>query len=94
MDSLRAHAAQLTHVAPEWFSITDVSGKLVAEPDPKVLDFAAEKGLTLIPLSVYAKGSFIKLEMALVRGKKLHDRRADLKKKAEERSMDRQYKIR
>jgi SsrA-binding protein len=60
----------------------------------KISTKITEKGLTLIPLSVYAKGSFIKLEMALVRGKKLHDRRADLKKKAEERSMDRKYKIR
>lgn len=60
----------------------------------KIAPKITEKGLSLIPLSVYAKGSFIKLEMALVRGKKLHDRRADLKKKAEERSMDRKYKIR
>jgi SsrA-binding protein len=60
----------------------------------KIASKITEKGLTLIPLSVYAKASFIKLEMALVRGKKIHDRRADLKKKAEERSMDRKYKIR
>jgi len=60
----------------------------------KLASKISEKGLTIIPLSVYAKGSYIKLELALVRGKKLHDRRADLKKKAEERAMDRSYKIR
>ncbi len=40
-----------------------------------------EKGLTVIPIKVYTKGSFIKLEIAIVKGKKTFDKREDLKKK-------------
>lgn len=39
------------------------------------------KGLTMVPLKLYWKAGKIKVEMALVRGKKLHDKRADLKAK-------------
>lgn len=40
-----------------------------------------EKGLTVIPIKLYTKNSFIKLEIALVKGKKDFDKREDLKKK-------------
>jgi len=40
-----------------------------------------EKGLTVIPIKLYTKNSFIKLELALVKGKKAFDKREDLKKK-------------
>ncbi len=40
-----------------------------------------EKGLTLIPIKVYTNNSFIKLEVAVVKGKKSFDKREDLKKK-------------
>jgi len=36
---------------------------------------AQAKGLTVVPLSMYLKGSWIKLEIALVQGKKIHDKR-------------------
>ncbi len=44
-----------------------------------------EKGLTVIPVKLYTKGSFIKLELAVGRGKKKYDKRDDLKKKDEDR---------
>lgn len=40
-----------------------------------------EKGLTVIPIKVYTNSSFIKLEIAIVKGKKSFDKREDLKKK-------------
>jgi SsrA-binding protein len=40
-----------------------------------------EKGLTVIPIKLYTKSSFIKLEIAVVRGKKAFDKREDSKKK-------------
>lgn len=40
-----------------------------------------EKGLTVVPIKLYTKNSFIKLEVALVKGKKAFDKREDLKKK-------------
>jgi len=52
-----------------------------------------EKGLTIVPISLYPKDRLIKVEIALARGKKLHDKREDLKKKAVKREMDRSYKI-
>lgn len=40
-----------------------------------------EKGLTLIPLSLYLKQGRVKVEVALCRGKKVHDKRASIKEK-------------
>jgi SsrA-binding protein len=53
-----------------------------------------EQGLTLVPLSIYTKSRFLKLEFALARGKKKYDKREDLKKKdldREERAMMKRY---
>ena len=44
-----------------------------------------EKGYTLVPISLYFKGSFIKVELGIGKGKKLYDKREDLKKKDQER---------
>ncbi len=51
-----------------------------------------ENGLTLIPLSVYLKKGRIKVELGLCRGKKLHDKRQDLKKKAQTREIERHFR--
>lgn len=40
-----------------------------------------QKGLTLVPISIYFKGSFVKVELGIGKGKKLFDKRDDLKKK-------------
>ena len=53
-----------------------------------------EKGLTLVPLQVYFKGSLVKVEIGLARGKKLYDKRADIAKKDAKREMDREFKAR
>ncbi len=52
------------------------------------------KGLTIVPLSLYNKGTKIKLEVAIVRGKKLHDKRETIKKRDTERELRRDLKIR
>jgi len=44
-----------------------------------------EQGLTLVPLKIYTKNSFLKLEFGLARGKKKYDKRASIKKKDLER---------
>ena len=46
----------------------------------------AEKGLTLVPLSIYFKGSRLKVELGVARGKKLYDKRETTKKRDVERS--------
>jgi len=48
-----------------------------------------EKGLTLIPLKVYFKDSRIKVEIGVGRGKKLYDKRDDIKLKEDRRAMER-----
>lgn len=51
-----------------------------------------EKGFTLVPLQVYLKGSLVKVEIGLARGKKLYDKREDLAKKDARREMERGFK--
>jgi SsrA-binding protein len=48
-----------------------------------------EKGLTLVPLSIYFKGGWAKIELALAKGKSLYDKRESMKKKDDRREMDR-----
>ena len=54
----------------------------------------AEKGYTLVPVEVYFKGSLIKVEIALAKGKKLYDKRADIAKKDMRREAERDFKMR
>jgi len=51
---------------------------------------AREKGVTMVPLEIYFKGSLIKLSVALVRGKKLHDKRRAERDKSDAREMRRE----
>ncbi|RFZ77092.1 SsrA-binding protein SmpB [Lacrimispora amygdalina] len=54
----------------------------------------AQKGYTLVPLSVYFKGSLVKVEIGLARGKKLYDKRDDIAKKDQKRELERDFKVR
>lgn len=47
-----------------------------------------ERGLTIVPLACYTKGSFIKLEIALVAGKKQYEKRAEERKREVERKLE------
>lgn len=51
-----------------------------------------EKGYTLVPLQVYFKGSLVKIEIGLARGKKLYDKRQDMAAKDQKREVERDYK--
>ena len=51
-----------------------------------------EKGYTLVPLQVYFKGSLVKVELGLARGKKLYDKREDIAKKDAKREIERDFK--
>ncbi|HKP75854.1 MAG TPA: SsrA-binding protein SmpB [Longimicrobiaceae bacterium] len=51
-----------------------------------------QKGLTLVPLDVHFTGGLAKVDLALVRGKKLHDKRDTLRERAVERDMERGFK--
>ncbi|NET40317.1 MAG: SsrA-binding protein SmpB [Cyanothece sp. SIO1E1] len=58
----------------------------------KLIGQVEQKGLTLVPLKLYLKRGWVKVNIALVRGKKLHDKREDLKRKQEKRETERALK--
>lgn len=47
----------------------------------KLIGMTSQKGHSLIPISLYFKGNFVKLELGIGKGKKIYDKREDLKKK-------------
>jgi SsrA-binding protein len=51
-----------------------------------------ERGLTVVPLSIYTKGRLIKVGLGIGRGKKLHDKRRTIKKREQDREMRRAVK--
>ena len=53
-----------------------------------------EKGLSLVPLTLYFRRKWLKVELALAKGKKLYDKREDLKKKTHQRQIERALKDR
>ncbi len=60
----------------------------------RLLGVTQQQGLTLIPLSLYFKGSLIKVQLGLCKGKKLYDKRAEAAKKAANRDIERAIKER
>lgn len=52
------------------------------------------KGLTLIPLSIYFKGSYVKIEIGLCKGKKLHDKRSAEAERSAKRNIEQAIKQR
>lgn len=63
------------------YEINKLSGKM------------AEKGYTLVPLKVYFKGSLVKVEIGIAKGKKLYDKRQDIAKKDQRREAERDFKV-
>lgn len=53
-----------------------------------------QKGFTLVPLKIYFKGSLVKVEVGLARGKKLYDKRQDIAKKDQRREAEKEFKVR
>ena len=58
----------------------------------RLFGLVKQDGYSLIPLSIYFKGSLVKVQVGLCRGKKLYDKRADLAARAAKRDIDRALK--
>ena len=58
----------------------------------KLQTLADRQGYSLIPLSLYLKDGLVKLELGVARGKKLYDKRDDLKNKAAQRDIEKHLK--
>jgi SsrA-binding protein len=59
----------------------------------KIAGQIALKGYTLVPLQVYFKGSIVKMEIGLAKGKKLYDKRDDIAKKDQRREAEKDFKV-
>ena len=59
----------------------------------KILGEVTQKGYTLVPLQVYLKGSLVKVQVGLGRGKKLYDKRDTIAKKDQRREAEKDFKI-
>lgn len=53
----------------------------------KLFGLVSQKGMSLVPIKLYFKNSFVKLELGIGKGKKLYDKREDIAKKDAERRM-------
>jgi SsrA-binding protein len=60
----------------------------------KLASAIQERGLTLVPLSLYFSGGKVKIELALARGKRAYDKRQDLAKRDAVREIDRELRRR
>ena len=58
----------------------------------KLTGLIKQKGLTLVPISLYFNGNFLKIELGIGKGKKLYDKRDDIAKKDAERKIQRAMK--
>ncbi|MBP3924163.1 SsrA-binding protein SmpB [bacterium] len=60
----------------------------------KISEKVKKENYTIVPLEMFFTKGYAKVEIGLAKGKKLHDKRDDLAKKAQKREMDRASKIR
>lgn len=60
----------------------------------RLLGKVKQEGLTLIPVSMYFKGSRVKIQLGLCKGKKLHDKRSDMASRDAQREIERTMKER
>lgn len=59
----------------------------------KLIGLTKQKGYSLVPLNMYFKGSLVKIELGIGKGKKLYDKREDIAKKDAERRIRQQMSI-
>lgn len=99
---IRGGEAYLTNVSigywqkantPKNYEETRVRRLLLEKKELRELEEKTQqKGLTLVPIKLYNKGGLIKLEFALMRGKKKYDKREALKKREAKRKIERTLK--
>ncbi len=59
----------------------------------KISQQVAQDGYTLVPLQVYLKGSLMKMEIGIARGKKQYDKRQTIAKKDQRREAEKEFKV-
>jgi len=87
---VQAHIPEYTH-GNLWNHAPTRERKLLAKRREisRWAKLVKQRGTTMVPLEIYWQGSLVKLEVALVQGKKLHDKRQSEREKADKREMER-----
>ncbi len=67
---------------------------LHAKEISKLISMTDTKGMTLVPLKLYFKGKYAKVEIGVCKGKKTHDKRAAIMERDVQRDMEREFKRR
>lgn len=92
---LNAHISPYSHAARDNHDPTRSRKLLLHKRELKrLLGKVKERGLTLVPLKLYFKNGRVKAEIALVKGKKLHDKRETMKKKEMDKEVEKAMKER
>ena len=92
-NNIQANTARLILDRSKWPDIDMYIAVNCIESRNKLKGKIQEKGYTLVPLQVYFKGSLVKVEIGLARGKKLYDKRADIAKKDQRRELEKDFKV-
>jgi SsrA-binding protein len=92
---VQAHIPEYTH-GNMWNHIPTRERKLLAKKREVARweKLVKQRGTTIVPLEIFWQGALVKLEVALVRGKKLHDKRQAEREKADKREMARARSLR
>lgn len=59
----------------------------------KLIGAVARDGYTIVPVKIYFSGSYVKVDIALAKGKKLYDKRHDIAKKDQRRELEKEFKV-
>jgi len=87
---MEAHIAEYKHGNRENHEPTRPRKLLLHKREiGKILDDLAQKGVTLVPTKLYLKNGRAKIEIAIAKGKKLHDKRSDLATRDAKRQIER-----
>lgn len=90
---VQSHISQYSHTGYETHEPLRLRKLLLHKKEIKKWKKKVDtQGLTIVPLKVYWQDNHIKIEIALVKGKKLHDKRQDIAKRDAKRSMERQLR--
>ena len=90
---IQSHISPYSHTGYETHDPLRISKLLLHKKELKKWKKKVDmQGLTIVPLKVYWRDNHIKIEIALAKGKKLHDKRQDIAKREAKRSMDRQIR--
>jgi len=83
---------QPKNISKDYDSLRNKKLLLTKKEINKLINNEKNKSLTIIPISVYNKNRKIKVEIALVKGKKKYDKRESIKKRETDREIRREYK--